>query len=271
MDARPLVLARTPWLAVAAAVCTALAPAAPAGAANPFTWSATSLANTAIATTTPNNPNYVSCPSTSFCVALGSQVGLIATTSNPGAGANALWMPRAIATYNGDFVNLDHVSCPSTDLCVASAGYQVFISTNPTAGMSAVWTSNTLPASHSIYDLACPSTSLCIGIEGSHVLTTSNPSAGASATWAVLAQSAVLTHIACPSTTLCAASAEDGAVVTSTNPSAGASATWTAKTIDGTQDMGAIACASETLCVVGEDSGGRLLSSTNPGAGAGAT
>ena len=93
-------------------------------------------------------------------------------------------------------------------------------------------------------------------------LTSHQPTEGTSAAWTVtdIDGSTPLQTLACPLTTFCVATDDDGHVLTTRHPFGGASA-WTVT------DAGFVAyslsCPATTLCVAGA-SGGDVYTSTNP-------
>ena len=58
-------------------------------------------------------------------------------------------------------------------------------------------------------------------------------------------------------------------MLVSTDPADGASATWTLSDVDFTNNVLAVSCPSESLCVAGDDQG-NALTSTDPADGAAA-
>jgi hypothetical protein len=117
------------------------------------------------------------------------------------------------------------------------------------------WTVNRIAAA------SCPSASFCAAVDGAgDVLTSGNPTGGAPA-WAPAGVSRDLVAISCPTTQFCAV-AGGGVLGASTNPAGGAGA-WTWHPIVN-QYFNAISCASASLCVAVDDTGG-IWTSTNPG------
>jgi len=77
--------------------------------------------------------------------------------------------------------------------------------------------------------------------------------------------------LSCPSTTLCigpGVGVSSSVVVSSSNPTGGAGAWSVNDFTDPNFQLAQISCASESLCVIGEDFYGEMLGSTNPTGGA---
>ena len=158
----------------------------------------------------------VSCPSTTFCVAVG-QVGLgggILTSNNPTGEAKA-WSG---ATIDVDEQFLFGVSCASTSLCVTYNGKgTVFTSTEPTGGPSQ-WNPADIDGENELTGISCTSSpsTLCVATDNQgNVITSTNPTGGPSA-WTVTNVDAGnrLESVSCASTSLCVASDGAGNILT---------------------------------------------------------
>lgn len=227
----------------------------------------------------------ISCPSASFCVAVG-ELDTIVSTTDPTGGASAWHLAKPLGEANTECHEhwsppcrnpLDRrirgVSCPSVQLCVAVTGEgYLYSSTNPT-GSGDDWRVADIDGdgrdTH-LLDVSCPTVSLCVAVSGESytsgkVLTATDPTSGASA-WTVtqLDETLDLRGVSCGTPTLCVAVAQGGRLLVSTNPTGGASA-WTDEgTPGGPGHLQAISCATTVLCVAG-NAGGNLLTSTSPG------
>jgi hypothetical protein len=214
----------------------------------------------------PLSMSAVSCPSASLCV--GVTQGHVLWSDNPTGGASA-W--RSAAVDGGR--PLTSIACPSAQLCVAAdnRGY-IVTSTDPTGGAGA-WVAakviTTKPGGQGMH-VSCASQQLCVAVLGGFVLSSSNPAGGGS-TWSskqVEQQNPTtklltsLTGVTCPAATLCVAIDGAGNVLTSTNP-AGAAGAWRLVKVDAAVPLSGVACASASLCVVA-DQAGAVMSSTNP-------
>ena len=216
----------------------------------------------------------ISCPSATFCVAVGS--GNVFTSSDPTGGPGAWTATR---------VGLSQVTCVSASLCVGVGGGSVVTSTNPTGGAGA-WTVAEVDAVHYPADflsaVSCPSASLCVAFDSAgNVVTSTDPTGGAGA-WAITNVDGAnpLTGVSCPAASLCVAIDRGGNVVTSTDPTGGASA-WHVVPVDtkgvfcagffGEVCFGltGISCPSASLCVA-VDLKGDVVASTDPTGGASA-
>ena len=225
----------------------------------------------------------VSCPSTTLCVAGGSD-SLIASSTNPAAGA-AAWAvvhpggKQEIPGGSGGEVvfpgaQVRGISCPSTTLCVG-AGYdgRIFSSTNPTGGIAA-WKVTPLsgekePRFH-MTGISCPSRQLCIAVAyGSKVIVSTDPTGDASA-WAVsqLPFQVDLRGVSCPSVSFCVAVDNAGRIVASSDPTGGPGAWSLVGAPAGEGVLNGISCPSLSLCVTGN--AGRMITSIDPGGGLGA-
>ena len=148
----------------AATILTSTAPTAGAGS-----WTSATLA------TGFETIRSVSCPSVSFCVAMGD-TGDIFTSANPTGGASA-WTRITIGQGFDNRV----VSCPSASLCAAVDLSDILTSTDPTGGASA-WTKATIDPGQALKAVSCPSVSLCVaGDCNGNILTSTNPTGGANA------------------------------------------------------------------------------------------
>jgi hypothetical protein len=226
----------------------------------------------------------ISCPSVSFCVAVG-ELDTIASTTDPTGGPSAWHVARPAGEANSDCHQhwappcrdpkerrIRGVSCPSARLCVAVTGEgYVYSSTNPT-GSADDWRVADLDGTERdthLLGVSCPTASLCVAVSGERytsgkVLTSTNPTGGASA-WTVtqLDESLDLRGVSCGTPTLCVAVAQQGRLLVSTNPTGGP-ADWTELgTPGGPGDLQGISCAATALCVAG-NAGGNLLTSATP-------
>lgn len=233
----------------------------------------------------PNLPLLdISCPSTSFCVAVG-ELDTIVSTTNPTGGASSWHIVKPTGEANTDCHEhwrppcrdpqdrqIGGVSCPSAQLCVAVTGDgYVYSSTNPTGPGDAWQVADTDGSGRDthLFGISCPTASLCVAVSGERytsgkVLTSTNPTGGAAA-WTVtqLDESLDLRGISCGTPTLCVAVAQQGRLLVSTNPTGGASAWTELGTPGGPGNLQGISCAMTVLCVAG-NAGGNLLTSTNP-------
>jgi hypothetical protein len=223
----------------------------------------------------------VSCPTTSLCVAVGSD-SLVATSTNP-SGGSAAWNvvhpggTEDIGQFGGEGgivfpgAQIRGVSCPSPQLCVgASLQGRFFSSHNPTGG-AAAWKITPLGGEKEAHihmtGISCPSTTLCVAVAyGSKVISSTDPDGDTSA-WSVveLGQPLDLRGISCPSVTLCVAVDNEGKIVYSTDPTGPASSWSAAVAPAGISSLNGISCPSVSLCVTGN--AGQMITSTNPAGG----
>ncbi len=234
----------------------------------------------------PNLPLLgISCPSASFCVAVG-ELDTIVSSTNPTGGAST-WHPvKPTGEANSDCHEhwsppckdpttrtIRSVSCPSAQLCVAVTGEgYVYSSTNPT-GPADAWRVADIDGdgrdTH-LLGVSCPTASLCVAVSGERytagkVLTSTNPTGGAAA-WTVtqLDESLDMRGVSCGTPTLCVAVGRQGRLLVSRDPAGGVSAWTELGTPGGPGDLQGVSCSWTVLCVAG-NAGGNMLTSTNPG------
>ena len=175
----------------------------------------------------------VSCPSPSFCVAVGddgdeiapgpADVGEVLSSTDPLGGA---WQQVQLPGAPG---NLYGVSCPSPALCVSGNVLgNLVVSTNPT-GPASAWPAIRGGGSVQVTAAACPSVSRCVAVDNNaDVLTSTDPVAGAGG-WSFTNlipytqiegtfASNAMWGVSCPSISFCAIAAGDGQVFTSEDP-----------------------------------------------------
>lgn len=222
----------------------------------------------------------ISCPSTSLCVASGTN-NLIATSTDPLDGdwkyvyagdgpwpETENWPTDAISGKQ-----IQEISCPSSGLCVGVTDQgNIYTSTNPT-GPPAAWATTDIdgggPNIH-LEGISCPITGLCVAVTGGRndsgkVFTSTNPTGGAAA-WQVteLGEALDLRGISCASPSLCVATGHHGEIVTSANPTGGAAAWAQIGAPAGPGGLEGIACLPG-LCLTG-NTGGNVLGSSAPDA-----
>lgn len=102
----------------------------------------------------------ISCPTTTFCIAIDNGASnQIATTTDPTGPASA-WTLTTV----GNGVLLDSVACVSSSLCVVG-GSNIYYSTTPTGGATAWKATAALSSSNSVVSsLACNTIKLCVGV-----------------------------------------------------------------------------------------------------------
>jgi hypothetical protein len=221
----------------------------------------------------------VSCPSSSFCVAL-DKFSYVYTTRNPTAGAAATWQRHSPIDHEA----VQAISCPTANLCVAVDQLgRAITSTNPTAGTDASWHQTLVDTARQLMDVSCASESLCVAVDqAGYAITSMNPGA-AHAIWRRKRVPQLNTDFSgaavdCPTTSLCVALGKT--ILTSTDPADGASARWAPTKARYRRSLitgDDIACHSSSLCViVGYSDPGRAVkyhtvTSTNPGAAASAS
>ena len=180
-------------------------------------------------------------------------------TTNP---ATPTWSaPIDVNVFN----TLHATRCVSETSCLAvdDAGH-ILHSSNPTA-VAPVWTPTGVAGAWK--DIDCVGTSLCVAVDNGLVATTTNPAADAP-TWNRRSIPAGdLVSVSCPSTSFCDAVTADGSTAFSTDPGS-ATAMWFPRQnpvapAPATGSVQAIACASSSLCIFGDQSA-TVFATTNP-------
>ena len=257
-------------------VFSGLVLSSPASAAGLLKWSAPTRIHRGAMTLSG-----VSCPSASFCAAVGGAA--VYVSRDPGARAPR-WDSHTIAG-----ANMQSISCPSPSLCVGlSSTGRPYASTNPAAAHPS-WRAESVQDEY-FYALTCASTSLCVAVDALGEISTSTNPGAANDHWTTAhvdfatvpsvctdpaseqkfpcSAPAALTAVACPSRSFCIAVDQTGNALTSTNPSAGAGA-WKLVPIDPTgTDLNSVSCASVSLCVAA-DNRGHVLASAHPNSAGG--
>lgn len=184
------------------------------------------------------------------------------------------------------------ISCPSMNLCIAAGSGGLLVSTNPTGGAGA-WrlvagpgppspppgpTPNQLSPSPSAFASIAEVEEAFNVCSQPYVHCRRKPAPTPGEREAAEEKAEVEEFgmdVACPTTSFCVATSGRARILTSTDP-VGAASAWKATRIalPAGRSVGAISCASQSLCVAVEDnrryralSGGRVLSSTNPAGG----
>jgi hypothetical protein len=176
--------------------------------------------------------NSVSCPKTSFCVAVGAD-GTVLTYKG------SSWSAASIdGTSNG----VGAVSCVSSKFC-AAVGYRA------TTYNGRFWSART-GADGWITSVSCPSSSFCAAVDSEGKALTYNGSAW-SAPVSIDGTNRFFS-ISCPSASFCAAGDEEGNALTY-NGSA-----WSAPVSIDTNWLNSISCPSESFCMAMDGQGNAL-------------
>ena len=216
----------------------------------------------------------VSCPSSSFCVAVDT-AGDVLTSDKPAGGAS-YWQLRRVDAAHA----LTGVACPSRSLCVAvdNAGDVVSSVRPETASKWRVERVDQAPSAYMgpwLIGVSCASARFCVALDrDGSVVTSSNPAAvrpgwrfvrlDDSASFAI-GGFAATGGISCPSASLCVV-ASGGDLVTSTDP-AGGSGTWSVARIEPLPTwFGGVSCPSVSMCVA-VDTAGNVFASAQPAGG----
>ncbi len=204
----------------------------------------------------------ISCATQSFCLVVGFEGELI-TATDPTGGAGA-WK----VTHLSEPVGLHSVSCVGKSLCVAGDTEGDLVSSSEPEAGSGAWNLTGQPGGLSpILGVSCTDGGFCTAGSAGFVLTSSAPTAmPAIWTQTPLASRFQILSVSCPSSSLCAASTNNGEITASKNPTGGSSAWSTVRIIPGlTNALFGLSCPSEALCV-GAGKYGQLVTSIAPGA-----
>jgi hypothetical protein len=190
-----------------------------------------------------NPPENVSCPSSTFCVAVGENGH--AQTFN-----GSSWGTPQFVDPSPSGSPLTAISCPSTSFCAAfdlAGGEVQFNGSSWTSPSQIDNTGNGLNA------VACSSASFCVAGDGA-----GNGFVYNGSSWSgPVAIDNTSNHediggIACPSASFCVAVGQAGSVETSTD----GGATWTnPPQIIGSNDLTSVSCPSTTFCVAVDTAG----------------
>jgi hypothetical protein len=272
-------------LAVALA-CSALAGAAYAATAGPFTFGGQATIDTGAPYAVPAALDTMSCPSSSLCVGDTGGFGQIVSSTTPGSASARDWsqFPTAQIAGKAFSYSIGGVSCVmqgAAPFCLATGtdpmdstvgGNGVFLrSTNPAGGASAWQVQRFAPSPPlDVLAPACApgaSSTVCIGGSGSLLWVSgdaANPLAGGEVGWGA----APFAGFACPSAALCFAAQQHGTVLSSTTPANGLSWISATSSSTGLSSITGFSCPTITFCIAAGSVGGanRIATSTNPGA-----
>ena len=197
--------------------------------------------------------------SSGLCLAMTGASDQAYAATDP-AGGSGDWVK---STINGSGAT-SGASCASTSFCVATVGGQTNIGS--VSGTSVTWTDNGANASH-FAGVSCTSATFCAHIDSSYgVVYTTKPTAVEAWTGAsgdTLTEEKGTALSCAPGTTstsgLCVDVGTGGGISAATDPAG----TWTTSTVDGTNTITAVSCASTSFCAA-VDNAGYLLTSTKP-------
>jgi hypothetical protein len=192
-----------------------------------------------------NPPQYISCPSSTFCVAVGTN-GYAQTFNGISWGTPQFIDPSLNLSASG----LISISCTSTSFCAAVdfAGYAL-------AFNGSTWTPRTQIDStgNGMDAVGCASASFCVaGDVGGNGFVYNGSTWSGPITVNNTSNHEEIGDIACPSTSFCVAVGERGSVETSTN----GGNTWTnPPQIIASDNLTSVSCPSTTFCVAVDNDG----------------
>jgi hypothetical protein len=200
-------------------------------------------------------PTDISCPSASFCAAVGT-AGFVETFNG------SAWAAPTQPDPNGN--SLTAVSCPSASFCAAVDNLGQAITFNGSAWSAPVAVDTTRNALQAV---SCASSSFCVAGDGG-----GNGFVFNGAAWSRpitinnLSNSQSIGGISCPSASFCVAAGQAGSIETSTT----GGTTWSAPTSVGSNTLQAVSCPSAAFCVAVDTAGnaytfnGSAWSAANP-------
>ena len=193
----------------------------------------------------PNPPQYISCPSSTFCVAVGTNG--YAQTYNGSSWGTPQFIDPSLNLSGSPLIS---ISCPSTSFCAAVdlAGYALTFNGSTWTPRSQIDTTG-----NSVSAVGCASASFCVaGDVGGNGFVYNGTSWSGAITVNNTSNHQDIGDIACPSTSFCVAVGESGSVETSTN----GGATWTnPPQIIGSNNLTSVSCPSTTFCVAVDTAG----------------
>jgi hypothetical protein len=200
-------------------------------------------------------PTAISCPSTSFCAAVGT-AGFVDTFNG------SAWGTPTQPDPNGN--SLTAVSCATASFCVAVDNLGQAITFNGSAWSAPVAVDNTRNALRAV---SCPSPSFCVaGDLGGNAFVFNGAAWSAPIPVNHVSNSEAIGGISCPSSTFCVAAGQAGSIEISTN----GGTTWSTPTTVGPNNLQAVSCPSAAFCVAVDAAGnaytfnGSAWSAANP-------
>ncbi|MGO9973770.1 MAG: hypothetical protein ACLP01_13385 [Solirubrobacteraceae bacterium] len=192
-----------------------------------------------------NPPQYISCPSSTFCVAVGTN-GYAQTYNGSSWGTPQFIDPSP----NLSGSPITSISCPSTSFCAAVdfAGYALTFNGSSWRARTQIDTTG-----NSVTAVGCASASFCVaGDVGGNGFVYDGTSWSGPITINNTSNHESIGDIACPSASFCVAVGESGSVETATD----GGMTWTnPPQIIGSDNLTSVSCPSTTFCVA-VDTGG---------------
>jgi hypothetical protein len=208
---------------------------------------------TVIDTSAP--PTAISCPSVSFCAAVGTG-GFVETFDG------RAWSTPIQPDPNGN--SLTAVSCASASFCVAVDNLGQAITFNGSAWSAPAAVDTTRNALHAV---SCASSSFCVaGDVGGNGFVWDGAAWAGPITINHVSNSEAVGGISCPSASFCVAAGQAGSIEISTN---GGTA-WSTPTTVGPNNLQAVSCPSSAFCVTVDTAGnaytfnGTAWSAANP-------
>ena len=187
--------------------------------------------------------NSVSCPSSSFCMALTSADNSGATYIYDGS----TWSAAPSLLNNSDS-GLNSVSCPSSSFCMAvdSGGNAFNYNGSTWSGPESVTTEG--DNGRSLASVSCPSSSFCAAVDGDENAYTYNGSTWSGPT--SLQGGSGLASVSCPSSSFCTAIDSAGGTALTYNGStwSGPTRLTAGATVGNT--LQSLSCASSSFCLV---------------------
>jgi hypothetical protein len=225
---------------------------APSTAGDPWSWT------TAVDVTGTTGLQWVDCPSSTECVAVGANSAGVGVAVSSSDGGSSWSSPQ---TLSGTTFSLG-VTCPSTTTCLAvtqgASSGEAFVGAESSSG-SWTWTTTSalaLPSGDFVYSLDCPSSTACLGsgttLSEGLIDTLDYSSTSSSWSWGTpqaIAGTSTFSEISCTSTSDCVAvgGAPSGTPDVTVATTDGGT-TWSAPDAPSgpTQGFRSVACASRS-------------------------
>ncbi len=174
----------------------------------------------------------VSCPSVSFCMAVGTN------SYNDGVAFEwngSTWSSETVPSS----ASLLSVSCPTASFCVAVSNVN---SGNVLIYNGSTWSSETVPSTPNLFSVSCPTASFCMAVGGSGNAFTYN---GTSWTAESLPSGVSgLNAVSCPTVSFCVAVDANGNALTYNGTS------WSApQSIDPNAGINSVSCPTASFCM----------------------
>ena len=208
----------------------------------PAVAEATATWSSPVATSSPGGLKSVSCPTTSFCMAV--DVHGNALTYNNGSWSSTSIDPNGPA--------LQSVSCPTTGFCAAADNYWNALTYNGSwSSPTAITNGANLPS------VSCPTSTFCMAVDDTGHALTYNSGSWSQPLLIDTYHNGILDSVSCPTTSFCMAIDLDGNALTFSSGS------WSQPLLidpagTSTGNLYSVSCPTTSFCVAVDQSGNAL-------------